>query len=116
MRVGVIGQLLDALACGGGGALCFEANVAPRLCASVPAAWARGDRAAAERDFATVITLNEVLSRYQNPRSVKAALDALGLPGGAPRRPYLPLPADEAADIARVLEELRIAEREGIAA
>jgi len=114
VRVGVIEQLLDALACGGRGALCFEANVAPRLCAGVARAHARGERKQAERDFETLLALNAVLARYQNPRSVKAAMDALGLPGGPPRRPYLPLPDDEVHDIARVLRELGIAAREGI--
>jgi 4-hydroxy-tetrahydrodipicolinate synthase len=109
LKVGVLAQLLDALALGASGAACFEANLDPALCASIPARHAAGDAAGARAAFARVLRLNEILSRFQNPRSVKAALALAGRAAGPPRRPYLPLREGETAEIARVLAELELA-------
>ena len=104
--VGVIAQLVSALAAGGAGALCFEADVAPALCTEVINAYQAGDPPRLEAAFERLLILNDVLSRYQNPRSVKAAMTLLGLPAGELRRPYLALGPDEAAAIGRVLADL----------
>jgi 4-hydroxy-tetrahydrodipicolinate synthase len=106
LKVGVIGQLLDALEAGASGAACFEANLAPRLCASIPERFAAGDREGARAAFDRVMRLNAILSKFQNPRSVKAAMQLAGLGGGPPRRPYLPLPAAETGEIGQVIAEL----------
>jgi dihydrodipicolinate synthase/N-acetylneuraminate lyase len=58
------------------------------------------------RYFGHLLRLHAVLSKFQNPRSVKAALHLVGLPAGALRRPYLELAPDEVAEIAVVLQEL----------
>ena len=115
VSVGMVTQLITTLALGGHGSLCFEPNIAPRLTMSVLAAYRSGDNALALDRFAHLLRLNEILSKYQNPRSLKAALRVLGLPGGFLRRPYLDL--DEAAheDIRATLERLRIKEIEGLA-
>ena len=115
VSVGMVTQLITTLALGGHGSLCFEPNIAPRLTMSVLAAYRSGDHALALERFAHLLRLNEILSKYQNPRSLKAALRVLGLPGGFLRRPYLDL--DEAAheDIRATLERLRIKEIEGLA-
>jgi dihydrodipicolinate synthase/N-acetylneuraminate lyase len=112
VKVGVIGQLLDALEAGAQGAACFEANLAPRLCASIPQHFAAAGREGARTAFERVMRLNAILSRFQNPRSVKAAMQVAGLGGGPPRRPYLPLPAAEVAEIAQVIGELGLARTE----
>jgi 4-hydroxy-tetrahydrodipicolinate synthase len=104
--VGVISQLPMVLALGGAGALCFEADVAPRLCLDVVRCYRAGDLRGFEAGFGALMRLNEVLSRYQNPRSVKAAMRHLGLPAGALRRPYLELDPEEVAAIAAVLDTL----------
>jgi 4-hydroxy-tetrahydrodipicolinate synthase len=106
--VGIIAQLVAAMAVGGAGALCFEADVAPGLCTAVVDAVRAGDGPGAATAFARLLRLNQVLSRYQNPRSVKAAMRLLGLPAGELRRPYLPLDEDEVADIAAVLASLGV--------
>jgi 4-hydroxy-tetrahydrodipicolinate synthase len=113
--VGFTAQLLTNLALGGKGGLSFEANVAPRLCASIGAAHAAGDYAVAKERFAHLLRLNAALLAHATPRAAKAALNLLGLSGGLPRRPYLPV--DEAAQpaLARALDELGIREIEGIA-
>ena len=106
VHVGVVDQLLTALALGGAGALCFEAAVAPDLCTGVVGAYRRGDLPGTSAAFERLLRLNAVLARYQNPRSVKAALRCLGLPAGELRRPYLPLAEDEVADLAAELDRL----------
>ena len=106
--VGVISQLVTTLALGGAGALCFEADVAPVLCTDVVDRFRAGDIDGLQESFRRLLELNAVLSRYQNPRSVKAAMQHLGLPAGYLRRPYLELAADEVAVIARTLDELGI--------
>ena len=104
--VGIVGQLGAALARGGAGTLCFEADVAPELCAAVIEAHRGGDAEGLAVAFARLLRLNEVLARSGNPRSVKAAMRLVGLPGGALRRPYLELGAHEVDAIAVVLGEL----------
>jgi 4-hydroxy-tetrahydrodipicolinate synthase len=104
--VGVISQLVTALALGGAGALCFEADVAPALCLEVVRRFRAGDVDGLRREFTRLLRLNAALSQYQNPRSVKAAMRHLGLPAGALRRPYLELEPAEVAAIAATLDEL----------
>jgi 4-hydroxy-tetrahydrodipicolinate synthase len=106
--VGIVAQLGTALALGAAGALCFEADVAPGLCGEVVDAQRSGDVDRFRVAFDRLLRLNEVLSRFQNPRSVKAAMLLLGLPAGALRRPYLALGAEEVEAIASVLEELEL--------
>jgi 4-hydroxy-tetrahydrodipicolinate synthase len=104
--VGIIAQLATALALGGAGTLCFEADVAPELCQEVVAAYRAGNLGTFGPALDRLLRLNDVLSRFQNPRSVKAAMRLLGLPAGALRRPYLELDADEIDAITEVLAEI----------
>jgi 4-hydroxy-tetrahydrodipicolinate synthase len=104
--VGIIAQLATALTLGGAEVLCFEADVAPGLCSAVVEAYRAGHLDGFGTAFHRLLRLNEVLSRFQNPRSVKAAMRLVGLPAGALRRPYLELEADEVDAIAVVLAEL----------
>jgi len=104
--VGIIAQLLNALALGAKGTLCFEADVAPELCLDVIDAQRAGDFDQLAQAFDRLLQLNAILSRFQNPRSVKAAMRLLGLPAGTLRRPYLELDPDEVAAIGAVLDEL----------
>jgi 4-hydroxy-tetrahydrodipicolinate synthase len=103
--VGVVGQLVHALEVGARGTLCFEADIAPSLCIAVCDAFVAGDQDRLAESFALLLRLNGVLARYQNPRSVKAAMHHLGLLGsGALRRPYLALGPDEQDAIAAVVD------------
>ncbi|HEY7946043.1 MAG TPA: dihydrodipicolinate synthase family protein [Acidimicrobiales bacterium] len=109
--VGIVAQLGTALALGGAGTLCFEADVAPELCGAVVDAHQAGDTDRLSSLFADLLRLNEVLSRLGHPRSVKAAMRLLGLPAGALRRPYLELDAHEVDDLAAALGELGLLNR-----
>jgi len=106
VHVGIVAQLTTALALGAAGALCFEADVAPLLCREVVDAHGAGDLDQLGAAFERLLRLNNVLSRFGNPRSVKAAMRLLGLPAGGLRRPYLELDPDEVDEIAAVLAEL----------
>jgi 4-hydroxy-tetrahydrodipicolinate synthase len=108
VHVGIIAQLAEALTLGATGALCFEANIAPTLCRQVVDAHGAGDLERRGRAFGDLLRLNDVLSRTQNPRSVKAAMRLIGLPAGALRRPYLEIGTEEVAEIASVLGELGV--------
>jgi 4-hydroxy-tetrahydrodipicolinate synthase len=111
--VGVVGQLVDALSAGGAGTLCFEADVVPLLCADVVASFRAGDAARVDRAFELVLRLNEVLSRHQNPRSVKAALGHLGLlEHPALRRPYLSLDEGAAREVGAVVDAVVVGHRD----
>ena len=85
---------------------CFEADVAPALCNDVVRCFRAGDVDGLQTAFTRLIRLNAVLSKFQNPRSVKAAMRQLGLPAGELRRPYLDLSSSEVDEIARTLRDL----------
>lgn len=108
-------NLLTSLALGGGGALCIEANVAPRLARSVFESVQSGDMRGASESYHRLLKLNMVTGKFQNPTGIKAALNIMGLSGGVSRRPYLP--PDEAGhdEIRRVIEELDLKRIEGLA-
>jgi dihydrodipicolinate synthase/N-acetylneuraminate lyase len=79
----------------------------PSLVTAVCAAHREGDRDRVDESFALLLRLNEVLARHQNPRSVKAAMQHLGLlASGALRRPYLPLGPDARHEVADVVDEV----------
>jgi 4-hydroxy-tetrahydrodipicolinate synthase len=108
VHVGLLPQLPAALALGATGPLGFEATIAPQLCIGMLDAFADSRIADFSAGFRDVMTLHRGLMRYRNPRSVKAALAAVGLPAGAMRRPYLPLEAGELADIEQLVQNLRL--------
>jgi 4-hydroxy-tetrahydrodipicolinate synthase len=94
VRIGVVPAVVSAHALGARGLLCSEANVAPRLAATVWRALEHGDGATLEQCLPTLLRCNIALSNAGTPRSLKAALRLRGRDGGAPRAPYLPLDAD----------------------
>jgi len=104
IRVGGALQAMTALGVGAHGFLSSEANLAPRLCASLCDAVARNDLTAATEAFGVLARLFDLLYANGGIRVTKAVLDRLGLPGGAVRPPQL-APAPEVVD--RVLAQLR---------
>jgi len=104
---------LSALALGADGFLSAEANIAPRLARALVDAWDRADLPAAARAYARLMALYATRPSAPEGASVrwlKAALEALGLPGGVLRPPNLPLSGDERLRIAQRLEQLGIRE------
>jgi 4-hydroxy-tetrahydrodipicolinate synthase len=85
---------LTCLGLGGQGYLSSDANLVPRLCASVITAFAADDLDAALHAYALLMRVFRVTRELGGIVATKAALDLLGLPGGTVRPPRLP--ADEA--------------------
>lgn len=109
VHVGGPMQAVTALALGASGYLSSDANVAPRLAVSLIDHYAKGDVAESHADFDRLIQLFTLVMRHGGIRAVKAALSLLGLPGGIPRRPRLPMTGEqELQELAAGLERLNI--------
>ncbi|HEX6643496.1 MAG TPA: dihydrodipicolinate synthase family protein [Gemmatimonadales bacterium] len=95
--VGTAAVLLDALDAGACAGILALGAIAPHECAEIHRLWQGGEREEAARLQAVAAQLlKAVVGRFSVP-GVKAALDALGLPGGMPRSPMQPLgPAERA--------------------
>jgi 4-hydroxy-tetrahydrodipicolinate synthase len=109
VHVGGSVQAVVNLALGGDGFLSSEANLAPRLCQRVVAGYDVGDLATSLGAFGKVVRLFDVLYAHGGIRVTKAVLDRLGLPGGVPRKPQLPV-ADATVDaVMEVVDSLDLA-------
>lgn len=115
VHVGGPAQALPCLALGGQGFLSSEGNLAPRLCVAVVDAYARGDLAASHDAWARVFRLFTETRRLGGIVATKAALSVLGLAGGAPRPPRVPLGAAARAEVAAMLDTLDLRRVEGLA-
>ena len=114
LHVGGPMQALTVLALGGQGYLSSEGNLAPRLCVSVIEHHRRG--ALAERDaaFRKLLVLFSATQRLGSVAAEKGALRELGLPGGWPRRPRLPVHAAAAKELADCFRALGLEALEGL--
>jgi 4-hydroxy-tetrahydrodipicolinate synthase len=112
IHVGGPMQALTALALGADGYLSSEANLAPHLCAAVTDAYESGDTARMMLAFGAVVRLSTILYGNGGIRATKAVLRALGLPGGYPRPPRLPLDDIATARVMSAVEALRAGEWE----
>ena len=113
VHVGGPQQALTAWSLGATGYLCSEGNLAPRLCVEVVDAYRRGDARAMTAAFGKVLRLSGELYAAGGIRATKAVLGALGLPGGVPRRPQLPVGEETAASLVGLVERLGIPAVEG---
>jgi 4-hydroxy-tetrahydrodipicolinate synthase len=104
---------LSTLALGGTGYLSSEGNLAPRLCVSLIDHYRSGRLVDAEAAYRRILHLWPVSYKYGSIRGTKAALGLLGLPGGYPRPPRLPVPDDALPEIRAQLEQLDLAAIEG---
>jgi 4-hydroxy-tetrahydrodipicolinate synthase len=105
VHVGGPQQALTAWALGATGFLCSEANLAPELCMGVVSAFASGDAAVFAR-FNAMMRVSTALYGAGGIRATKGVLDRLGLPGGPPRRPQLPVAASVVDELMPLLAEL----------
>jgi 4-hydroxy-2-oxoglutarate aldolase len=101
--VGSGASLYGGLELGASGGIVAVAVLAPAAAAGLEAAFRGGRASEAGRLQEELGTLHrEIVARYGVP-GIKAALDLLGLPGGAPRPPLLPLGARERKAVAATL-------------
>ena len=92
------------LAAGGHGCISVSANIAPRLCAQMHAAWAEGDIKNAMAIQSRLISLHDAMFAESNPGPVKYAASLLGFGSAFCRLPLAPIAAANA-------EKMRIALR-----
>ncbi|HEY9426742.1 MAG TPA: dihydrodipicolinate synthase family protein [Gemmatimonadaceae bacterium] len=92
---GHAGTLLPALRMGAGGAILAASLFAASLALEVCDAFAAGDDARASSAQERLALLNKEIVGTLGVPGIKAALDLVGLSGGAPRAPLLDLAASE---------------------
>jgi len=116
VHVGGPMHALTCLALGGQGYLSSDANLAPRLCASVIERFVAGDLAGCNAAYRTLMRLFTATRDCGGIVATKGALAILGLPGGLPRRPRLPVDDATAARIrSTMIDDLDLRTLEGLA-
>jgi len=90
MLAGSAGFLLPALSLGAVGTVAALANIAPDLCIRLHRAFLKGEMQRAAELQVRMVSLNNLVTREGGVPALKAAMDLLGLAGGAPRTPLLP--------------------------
>lgn len=113
IHVGGPVQTLTALSLGAQGFLTSEANLAPRLCMSVLERYEAGDGRAMTLAFGRLVRLSQALYRHGGIRATKAVLNDLGLAGGYPRKPQLPIPEATTKEVRATVDRLGIGAVEG---
>jgi 4-hydroxy-2-oxoglutarate aldolase len=102
---GSMNSLYPSLHIGATGGVISLANVVPDACAELYEAFTE-DRYEQARDLsAALIRLNQAISGTWGVAGVKAAMDLVGLKGGRPREPLMPVPDDAVAQIRQALTD-----------
>jgi len=101
-------QTLPILALGGVGVISVASNVAPKLVAEMVRAFRRGDLEGARELHYRLSPLFKALFLETNPAPVKAALEMMDLPAGAPRLPLTEVSQQTREVLRKVLIDLRI--------
>lgn len=100
-------NLLDAIEAGAIGGVLALAACAPQACQEIYTAWKENDpKIAREKQQRVVEASGVVASKFGIP-GIKYACDLNGYYGGRPRIPLLPLDAEQEAEIARVMADVR---------
>jgi 4-hydroxy-tetrahydrodipicolinate synthase len=97
---------LAYLAAGGRGCISVTANVAPKLCAQLHAAWARGDLKDAMAIQMRLLPLHDAMFCESNPGPVKYAASLLGFGANTVRLPLAEVTPDSAARIKAAMLEV----------
>jgi len=106
-------QALTALGLGAHGFLSSEANLAPHLCTSMITAYEQGAGIELLSAFGRLARLSMALYDQGGIRATKAVLNRLGLPGGFPRRPQLPVAEATVDRLMTLIDDLQLGELEG---
>lgn len=95
--------VLPFLVQGGHGCISVTANVAPRLCAELHAAWKRGDLAQAQEINERLMPLHDALFVEPSPQPVKYALSLLGHCRNELRLPLVPVSPDTQGQVRKAM-------------
>ncbi len=98
--------ILGYLASGGHGCISVTANVAPRLCAELHQAWAKGDTQAALEIQMRLLPLHDAMFCESNPGPVKYAASLLGFGTNNVRLPLVPVSEASAARVKAAMLEV----------
>ena len=102
---GSAGFLLPALSLGARGGILALANIAPGLCLNIYRHFMDGDFEAARKAQLSAIPLNTAVTRQWGVPALKEAMDHLGLYGGPPRSPLLPVNSEVRSALHRLISE-----------
>lgn len=97
--------LFPALSIGAKGGVPALANVAARECVLLYDAFRKGDHEIAREVQLRLIRLNDAVTSRWSVSGLKAALDEIGMYGGPPRLPLLPLGEPDRAKLREILIE-----------
>ncbi|HLS00340.1 MAG TPA: dihydrodipicolinate synthase family protein [Mycolicibacillus parakoreensis] len=98
--------VLDALRAGAAGWCTAAPNLAAQRCLDLVAAVRAGEQDRAQRLYDSLKALLEFIVAGGLAATVKAGLELLGVPAGAPRRPLLPLDEAGRAELKAILADL----------
>ena len=104
---GAADKLFASLGAGATGAVLALAACAPQACHEIYIAWKEGDTPLAGEKQARVVAASSVVAGRLGISGIKHACDLNGYYGGTARLPLLPLTADEKAEAARAMRDLR---------
>jgi len=104
---GVGNLIFPNLASGGQGGIVAVANIVPSKCVEVYEKFLKGDLKGAREAQAEIVALNDFVTRQHGVPAVKAAMNLLGLSGGYPRRPLLPLSEKAKEELRNILKTVK---------
>lgn len=96
---GSMNSLYLSLHIGATGGVISLANVVPEACAELYELFTQGQYEQARDLSAGLIRLNQAISGTWGVAGIKAAMDLVGLRGGRPREPLMPVPDEAVAQI-----------------
>jgi 4-hydroxy-tetrahydrodipicolinate synthase len=96
---------LSFLAAGGHGCISVTANIAPRLCAEMHAAWVKGEIARAMAIQQRLVPVHDAMFVETNPGPVKYAASLLGFGTANSRLPLAPVSAATAETVRAAMRE-----------
>lgn len=103
--------LYAALCLGATGGILALGNVAPAQCGAIAKAYREGNHEAARALQFQMLLPNAAVTTRFGIAGLKAAMDMIGLHGGDPRPPLLPLDDTERAEVRRIMEDAGILAR-----
>jgi len=100
-------KLLPSLEAGAAGAVLAFGAAAPTACFEVYTAWRDGDKELAQLKQQRIVEQATRIAGQLGIPALKYALDLNGYYGGPPRLPFLPLTADQRAEVENLMTDVR---------